>query len=64
MNDAQTSTGSAARADVAWVSISRASASGSSVEDRLAGIVEPTLASPGRRRIDVIYIEPDDVLRT
>lgn len=48
------------RADLAWGRITRQSESGSFIEDRLAGLVEPTPLDD-RFRVDVVHLDPDQV---
>lgn len=54
----QPSTSSAGRADIAWGRITRGSESGSSIEDRLADLVEATPAV-SRFRVDVVHLDSD-----
>jgi hypothetical protein len=54
----QTTARQAGRPDLAWGRITRASDSGSFIEDQLAGLVDVTLA-PAKFRVDVVQIDPE-----
>ncbi|MGY2872840.1 hypothetical protein ACVW00_000030 [Marmoricola sp. URHA0025 HA25] len=52
---------SAGRLDLAWGRLARASGSGSFIEDQLSDLVGGA-PSPGKVRVDVVQIDPEDRL--